>query len=112
MGMSFKEYQNAARRTQNPALTPRERLEHALWGLSAEVGEICGIHQKKYQGHPVNIPNLRKEIGDVQWFIAELCDTYKFDMGMIAEENIAKLRRRYPEGFDAEHSLHRMEGDV
>lgn len=107
MGMSFKEYQNAARRTQNPALTPRERLEHALWGLSAEVGEICGIHQKKHQGHLVNIPNLRKEVGDVLWFIAELCDVYKFDMGMIAEENIAKLKRRYKDGFSVDASINR-----
>lgn len=109
MGMSFKGYQNAARRTQNTALTPRELLEHALWGLSAEVGEICGIHQKKHQGHIINYPNLRKEIGDVCWFLAELCDVYKFDLGMIAEENIAKLRRRYPDGFSAERSIDREE---
>lgn len=107
--MTFREYQEQARRTQNPELTPRERLEHALWGLSAEVGEVCGIHQKRHQGHVVNIPALRKEIGDIMWFAAELCDVYKFDLGMIAEENIAKLRRRYPEGFSAEKSVHREE---
>ena len=49
--MTFKDYQRQARRTQNPNLSPKEQLEHALWGLSAEVGEICGIHQKKHQGH-------------------------------------------------------------
>ena len=107
--MIFREYQDAARRTQNPELTPRERLEHASWGLASEVGEICGILQKQHQGHQVNIPNLRKEIGDVQWFLTELCDVYGFDLGMIAEENIAKLKRRYPAGFSAERSLNREE---
>lgn len=107
--MTFKDYQRQARRTQNPNLSPKEQLEHALWGLSAEVGEICGIHQKKHQGHLVNIPNLRKEVGDVLWFIAELCDVYKFDLGMIAEENIAKLKRRYPDGFSADKSVNREE---
>lgn len=110
--MQFKEYQQAARRTQNPELTPRERLEHALWGLSSEVGEICGIHQKTHQGHPLDAAGLRKECGDAMWFIAELCDVYGWDMGMVAEQNIAKLRKRYPEGYSAEKSLHRAEGDV
>ena len=107
--MTFKEYQNDARRTQNPNLTPRERLEHATWLLAAETGEVCGIHQKMHQGHPLNYPALRKEIGDVLWGLAELCDVYKFDLGMIAEENIAKLRRRYPDGFSAERSIDREE---
>lgn len=110
--MNYREYQEAARRTQNPALTPRERLEHALWGLSAEVGEVCGLHQKTHQGHGMDGTKLRKEIGDCLWMIAELCDVYGYDMGAIAEENIAKLRKRYPEGFDADHSLHREKGDV
>lgn len=110
--MTFREYQEKARRTQNPELTPRERLEHALWELSAEVGEVCGLHQKTHQGHAMDAVALRKEIGDVLWGIAELCDVYGFDMGYIAEQNIEKLRKRYPAGFSAENSLHRAEGDV
>ena len=107
--MTFKEYQEQARRTQNPALSPREQLEHALWGLSAEVGEVCGLHQKTHQGHALDGSSLRKEIGDVLWMIAELCDAYGWDMGWIAEDNIAKLRKRYKNGFSVEKSLHREE---
>ena len=107
--MLFKEYQDAARRTQNPSLSPRDRLEHSLWLLSAEIGEVCGLHQKTHQGHPLNYVELRKEIGDVLWGLAELCDVYDWDMGAIAEENIAKLKRRFPDGFSAERSVHRSE---
>ena len=110
--MQFREYQEQARRTQNPALSPRDQLEHALWGLSAEVGEVLGLHQKTHQGHAMDAVKLRKEIGDVLWFVGELCDVYGFDMGAIAEENIAKLKRRFPDGFDVDHSLHRAKGDV
>ena len=111
--MLFREYQEQARRTQNPDLTPRERREHALWGLSAEVGEVCGIHQKLHQGHNLNdLTPIRKEIGDCLWMIAELCDVYGFDMGSIAEENIAKLRKRYKDGFAVNESLHREAGDI
>ena len=110
--MQFREYQEQARRTQNPELSPRQRTEHATWLLSSEVGEVCGIFQKTHQGHELNLPALRKEIGDVLWGLGELCDVFDWDMGAIAEENIAKLRKRYPEGFSAEHSLHRAKGDV
>ena len=105
--MTIRDYQLAARRTQNPELTPRERLEHSLWGLSSEVGEVCSLHQKTHQGHPLDLEALRKEIGDCMWFIGELCDTYNFDAEKIAEENIAKLRKRFPDGFSADKSLHR-----
>ena len=105
--MTLYEYQSLARRTQNPALSPREQLEHALWGLSSEVGEVCSLHQKTHQGHPMDANALRKEIGDVLWMLAELCDVYGFTLEGVAEENIAKLRKRYPDGFDAEHSVHR-----
>lgn len=104
---TFDEYQRDARRTQNPDLTPREQLEHALWGLSSEVGEVCGLHQKLHQGHDMDYSALRKEIGDVLWMVAELCDVYHFQMGAIAAQNIDKLRKRYPEGFSAEQSIHR-----
>lgn len=107
--MIMKEYQEMARRTQNPDLSPRDQLEHALWGLSAEVGEVMGLHQKTHQGHAMDASALRKEIGDVLWMIAELCDVYGFDMGVIAEENILKLRKRYKNWFSVEESLHREE---
>ena len=107
--MTFREYQIGARRTQNPDLTPRERVEHALWGLSAEVGEVCGLWQKTHQGHSMDFAALRKEIGDCLWMLGELCDACDFDMGAVAEENIAKLKRRYPDGFAAERSVDRRE---
>lgn len=105
--MTLNEYQSLARRTQNPALTPREQLEHALWGLSSEVGEVCSLHQKTHQGHAMDAGALRKEIGDCMWMLAELCDVYGFTLEGVAEDNIAKLRKRYPEGFRAERSVHR-----
>ena len=107
--MTFREYQDQARMTQNPDLSPRERLEHATWGLASEVGEVCGILQKKHQGHEINHVALRKEAGDILWFVAELCDVFDWSMAAVAEENIAKLKRRYPNGFSADKSVNREE---
>ena len=53
-----------------------------------------------------------KELGDVLWMLAELCESYGFAIEDVMILNIQKLRKRYPDGFDAEHSLHRAEGDI
>lgn len=107
--MEFREYQALARRTQNKELMPVERRLHALHGMSAEVGEIHSIYQKFYQGHPVKKDELEAELGDLMWFIAELCDVIGADMDEVAQGNIGKLTKRYPEGFDAERSVRRDE---
>lgn len=107
--MDFAEYQKKARRTQNTALPIWAMREHALYGLSSEVGEVLGLHQKVHQGHMMDDDALMHEIGDVLWFVAELCDVYGWDMAEVAQENIDKLRRRYPERFTPEQSVNREE---
>ena len=47
------------------------------------------------------------EVGDLLWGIAEYCTAKGWSMDVVAERNIEKLRKRYPEGFDAKRSVHR-----
>lgn len=107
--MNFGDYQYEARRTQNPALSLFEQREHALKGMVSEVGEIMGLYQKALQGHVFDESALKLEIGDVLWFISELCDCYGWPFEDIARANIAKLRARYPERFTPEQSINRIE---
>jgi NTP pyrophosphatase (non-canonical NTP hydrolase) len=107
--MTLSEYQEKAARTINPTLTDETMLRHALFGLTAEVGEITGLFQKQLQGHPLLLEHLEKEIGDVLWMAAELCTSFDLDMGEVAEANIEKLKKRYPEGFTSENSINRTE---
>lgn len=107
--MKFYAYQLLARRTQRTDLSTGEKLAHAVCGIASEAGEIAGIYQKAMQGHAVDLNELKKEIGDVLWMLAELCDVYGFDLDDVANENIEKLKKRYPEGFDPEKSIHRKD---
>lgn len=109
MSMNFQDYQNLARRTQNGKLNSCERRMHALHGLASEVGEIHALYQKTFQGHPLNADSVVDELGDLLWFAAELADVLGVSLETVAALNICKLQRRYPEGFDVEHSLHREE---
>lgn len=107
--MTFDEYQEQARRTQNTDLPLWAMREHALYGLSSEVGEVLGVHQKVHQGHPMDEIKLRLEVGDCLWFLAELCDVYGWSMDEIALMNIQKLSVRYKDKFTAKESMARVD---
>lgn len=105
--MNFSEYQDLARRTQNNELNTHCKEKHALHGMASEIGEIHAIYQKVYQGHIMSIDKLIDEAGDLLWFLAEYADSLGVTLDEIAERNIAKLRKRYPQGFSSERSIHR-----
>lgn len=110
--MTPNQYQKLAARTINKQMTCFEQFMHALHGMVGEIGELHSIYQKKYQGHAFDEEHAKKELGDLLWFVAEYCTAYGWNLEDIMQMNIDKLIARYPEGFDAEHSLHRKVGDI
>lgn len=110
--MKGNEYQKLASRTINLTLDHIGVEHHALHGMVSEIGELHGIYQKMYQGHLMDPEHMKKELGDLLWFVAEYCTAMGWDLEDVMQMNIDKLRARYPEGFDPEHSLHRKEGDI
>ena len=110
--MQMNEYQEAAARTINKTLWQNQQAYHALHGMASEIGELHGLYQKSYQGHELRASHLKKELGDLLWFIAEYCTAMGWTLEDVAQTNIDKLKARYPEGFDADKSLHRKEGDI
>ena len=109
---TFDEYQKEARRTQPSWQSDIDKLYHSVFGLTSEAGEVSGILQKVYQGHAIDKKHLARELGDCLWMISEACDSINVPMHVVAEMNIDKLRARYPDGFDPEHSLHRAADDI
>ena len=110
--MTGNEYQALAARTINANLTVRDMELHAMHGMAGERGELLTIYQKEYQGHDVDLEHIKKELGDLLWFIAEYCTACEFKLEDIMQKNIDKLKARYPEGFEYEKSLNRKEGDI
>lgn len=105
--MEIHDYYQAAKRTMNPELTWEQLKNHALHGIASETGEIHGLYQKVYQGHELIKERVMDEIGDLLWFVMELCFAEHIDPDTVLEYNIDKLRKRYPSGFDCERSIHR-----
>lgn len=108
--MDLNEYQRAAMRT---AGTLEERgVALANWGLgiAGEAGEVADYVKKVvFHGHALDRDKLRKELGDVLWYVAVLSRAVDLDLLEVAEANIVKLRLRYPDGFDELRSKNRSE---
>lgn len=106
--MTVNEYQKLAMTTLNPALSKKDVLINGVMGLCGESGEAIDIVKKHLaQGHPLDREKLIKELGDIAWYLAETATALDVTLEEVLEGNIEKLRRRYPDGFDAAHSLHR-----
>lgn len=110
--MTLNEYQQLAQRTSAHEES-LWKLENGLLGLFGEGGECADILKKTlFQGHAFDKEHMAKELGDVLWYVAETASGLGMTMDEIAQKNIDKLNARYPDGFDAERSMNRVEGDI
>lgn len=93
------------------------RLQTAADGLVAEGGEFMEVVKKiLFQGKPydeANIFHMKRELGDVMWYIAQACMALNIDPYDMIEENVRKLEARYPGGsFSIDRSEVRAVGDL
>lgn len=101
---SFNEYQYLASRTAKKGI----KLSTLGLGVAGESGEIADYIKKvDDQGHELDKDVMAKEIGDVLWYLAALCDYIGISFNEVAAMNIDKLKKRYPEGFSSERSINR-----
>ena len=101
------DYQREALRTAGEA-TATGWLFEKLMGLPEEVGEVLGAVKKaEFHGHVMNHEAIKKELGDVLWYVACIAHWYGFDLSDVASANVEKLRKRYPDGFSVERSVNR-----
>ncbi len=89
----------------------------AALGLTAEAGEFTEVVKKIIlQGKPYNEDNvfhMKRELGDICWYIAQACMALDTTFDEIIEMNVDKLKARYPGGeFDVSKSENRAEGDL
>lgn len=109
--MNVDAYQREAMSLLNPALNDQQVLENALMGLCGESGEAIDLLKKHlFQGHPLDTEKLKKELGDVAWYLAEASQGLHVPLSEILQGNLDKLHERYPDGFSVERSMHRSEG--
>lgn len=85
-----------------------ERVKMACLGLAGETGETLDLLKKFfYHGHDLDLVKTKKELGDVLWYVSELCSALGLSLQDVADTNIEKLHARYQGQFSEEKSRNR-----
>jgi NTP pyrophosphatase (non-canonical NTP hydrolase) len=85
----------------------------AALGLSGEVGELNDLLKKwVFHEKPIDVEHAKKELGDIMWYVAMMCQSFGWELDDILQINVDKLKERYPKGFDVKLANCRKEGDL
>jgi len=100
--MDLKEYQELAKLTAKKFDNPE--LEIATWGLgvTGEAGDIASCIKKTFAHKNDVREGIKENLGDMFWYSAMICNFFGWNMNEILEQNIKKLKKRYPQGFTIE----------
>ena len=100
--MDFDNYQIEARKT---AIYPNKdkNFIYPTLGLVGESGEVAEKIKKVLRDNNGNFDYesktaIKKELGDVLWYLANLCNELEFTLNEVAEENLEKLNNRLLRG--------------
>lgn len=108
--MDFNEYQIAASRTANTELNYEMELLNYTLGLGGEAGEVQELIKKRaFHKHEIDREEVAKELGDTLWYLSQLARMIGYNLQDIADQNIEKLKKRYPEKFTTEDSIRRVD---
>lgn len=106
--MDFQEYEAQALRTTNPEMDRSAALANIALGLAGEAGEVADMIKKHlYHGHPLDLAAYRAELGDLLWYLTWGANLLAGGLEQIGAENIRKLQKRYPNGFNHADSRNR-----
>lgn len=82
-------------------------------GMCGESGEVADMLKKAvFHEKPLDMEHLQREIGDVLWYAAQMCQAFGFSFETVMHKNIEKLSARYPHGFNPMDANNRKPNDV
>lgn len=105
MGNIFELYENMVLDVISPQ---GYKLLQAGMGMCTESAEFLDqLKKHHFQGRPLDIPNLKEELGDIMWYVQLGCISLDISLPEVMEKNIQKLRARFPEGYTDEKANNR-----
>jgi len=94
--MRFNEYQEEAKKT---AIYPEQyKVVYPALGLAGEAGEVAEKVKKHIRDGVLKVEDLKKELGDVLWYVSALAADLDLDLDDVAAANLEKLRSRRARG--------------
>ena len=96
------DYQQEAAKTMKP-MELAEANKYFAMKLCEEASEVSSLFSKHYyHGKPLNLENVKDELSDLMFYIANTALSNGFALSEIATHNIEKLRKRHGEKYNSE----------
>ena len=98
-GGSLKEYQAACKVTAKKFGIPKEEILTWGLGISGEAGDVASCIKKTFAHDNDQREGIKENIGDTLWYAAMICNFFGWELENILNDNLKKLKSRYPQGF-------------
>lgn len=98
----LKTYQELCKLTAKKFDTPKHEILTWGLGIAGEAGDVASCIKKTFAHDNDQREGIKENIGDALWYAAMICNFFEWDMQELLNENIEKLKKRYPQGFTME----------
>jgi len=99
---TLQEYQELCKLTAKKFETPEKEILTWGLGIAGEAGDVASCIKKTFAHDNDQREGIKENIGDALWYAAMICNFFEWDMQKILDENIEKLKKRFPNGFTIE----------
>ena len=96
---SLKDYQKLCKKTAKKFDDKTKEILSWGLGITGEAGDVAGCIKKTFSHNNNQKEGVRENLGDTLWYAAMICNFFGWDFQEVLEENIKKLKKRYPKGF-------------
>ena len=97
--MPLKRYQELCKKTAKGFDTKEKEILTWGLGIAGEAGDVASCIKKTFAHDNDQKQGIRENLGDTLWYAAMICNFFDWDFQEILQENIAKLEKRFPNGF-------------
>ena len=104
--ISCTEYQEFASNALQPKFKGETGLYGFALGLGGETGEVLDAIKKRefYERKDISIEHIEEELGDVMWYVANICTRYGLSLDSVLAKNVKKLSERYQKLYEQERN--------
>jgi len=97
--INLSDYQKTCCRTAKKF--KNKEVEILTWGLgiAGEAGDVASCIKKTVAHKNNQKAGIRENLGDTLWYAAMICNFFGWNFQEVLEENLKKLKNRYPRGF-------------
>ena len=99
---NLSEYQKLCKLTAKKFDTSEKEILTWGLGIAGEAGDVASCIKKTFAHNNDQREGIKENIGDTLWYSAMICNFFGWDMQQILDENLRKLKERYPKGFTIE----------